>query len=487
MLIVLGVLILWSGSVRAIQIKGTLNTSKIGVTTTNDSLKNGLVGHWTFDGKNMLNGKALDISTSGFNGSPTNIATSTFYAPGKIGQGLNFDGVDDYISFGNIGLMDQEPFSVSVWFYANNPVSGNNQVLVSSSDGQGLTDTTTDAQYLMLNSSGQITAFSHRSTAGAGAVGTVASANTWYHAVGVYENSALRHVYVNGVFIASNTGGEAVNTPNNLRIGSRNHSGGEAQFFDGIIDDVRVYNRVLSASEITKLYNIGTSRFAESPTDWMKDGLVGYWTFDGKDFPNGKATDVSGNGNSGSPAGIATSTFYAPGKIGQGVRFDSDRADRILTSLQLNSTASGLSTSMWVKTNNESLANQVLFAEQTSGAVTLTLFYRGSENAFSYINEYNVTDSQGGWNYTLDEGWHHIVLVEPYSGGDVDNASFYVDGVLVTSLFAGVNLNPSTANFIIGNRKDADLAWSGNIDDVRVYNRTLSANEVLQLYNKGRF
>ena len=64
------------------------------------SLRSGLVGYWTFDGKDMLNGVALDKSGNFATGTLVSIATSTFYAPGKIGQGLNFDGVDDYVNIG---------------------------------------------------------------------------------------------------------------------------------------------------------------------------------------------------------------------------------------------------------------------------------------------------------------------------------------------------------------------------------------------------
>ena len=62
------------------------------------TLNSGLVGHWTFDGANITNGRINDISGQGNHGNTVSIATSTFYTVGKIGQGLNFDGVDDYVS-----------------------------------------------------------------------------------------------------------------------------------------------------------------------------------------------------------------------------------------------------------------------------------------------------------------------------------------------------------------------------------------------------
>ena len=76
----------------------TASASKISVSPNILSLSNGLVGYWTFDGKDMRNGVVLDKSGNGNNGNLMNISTSTFYAPGKIGQAGNFDGGDDYVN-----------------------------------------------------------------------------------------------------------------------------------------------------------------------------------------------------------------------------------------------------------------------------------------------------------------------------------------------------------------------------------------------------
>ena len=76
----------------------------------------GLVGHWTFDGKNVVNGVALDSSGNGNNGNLINIATSTFYSYGKIGQGFNFDGTNDYINLGNnVSLAPSGAITIVGW------------------------------------------------------------------------------------------------------------------------------------------------------------------------------------------------------------------------------------------------------------------------------------------------------------------------------------------------------------------------------------
>lgn len=217
--------------------------------------------------------------------------------------------------------------------------------------------------------------------------------------------------------------------------------------------------------------------------DNLQSGLVGHWTFDGKDVTNGRINDISGQGNHGNTANIATSTFYAPGRIGQSVKFDGVN-DRIATPAQL-ATTGGYTFSGWIK--GRPTGNQAVFMQDHNGATDLGLLYVPSANAFSYKNEANATDSLGGWNYTLDNNWHHIVISEPYSGADVDNASFYIDGVLVSSLYAGTNFSPDIQNLQLGGRNDGSFIWGGNLDDVRIYNRALSASEAKQLYDTSRY
>src|SRR3989344_3805799 len=80
----------------------------------------GLIGWWTFDGKDMPSGKVNDVSGNGNHGSAINIATSTFYTVGKIGQGLKFDGVNDYVNLGNdSSIAVQFPLTLSAWVKFN--------------------------------------------------------------------------------------------------------------------------------------------------------------------------------------------------------------------------------------------------------------------------------------------------------------------------------------------------------------------------------
>ena len=78
-------------------------------------------------------------------------------------------------------------------------------------------------------------------------------------------------------------------------------SSNNSNFFNGSIDDVRVYNRALSVQEIQQLYAQGAANIDHSNTVALSSGLVGYWTFDGSqtNWTTGKTNDSSGKGNSG--------------------------------------------------------------------------------------------------------------------------------------------------------------------------------------------
>ena len=96
-----------------------------------------------------------------------------------------------------------------------------------------------------------------------------------------------------------------------------------SQLFNGLIDDVRIYNRALSAAEISRLYGLGaTTKIAKTITTNpdLEDGLIGHWTFDGSDLIE-NAVDRSGSGNTGYLINF-TSTSTLPGKIGQALEFD---------------------------------------------------------------------------------------------------------------------------------------------------------------------
>ncbi|MEK6863619.1 MAG: LamG domain-containing protein, partial [Nanoarchaeota archaeon] len=244
------------------------------------ALSDGLVGYWTFDGPHTswtsaTAGTTKDLTSNGNTGTMTNMSQSTSPVIGKIGQGLKFDGTNSFVNTNSgTGIIDaQQSVTISAWVY---PTSAGSYpgIVVKSSAWAEVT-----AKYAL-----ELYSNTLRPKVYMGGTGTTeASAiplNKWTHIV--FTNGPGGYViYENG---ASNVNGGALPAPttssDSWKIGAWVTSGGSG-FFPGRIDDVRIYNRALSASEVNQLYKFGAAKLAVSPVQSLTSGLVGYWTFDG--------------------------------------------------------------------------------------------------------------------------------------------------------------------------------------------------------------
>jgi len=457
----------------------------------------GLVGHWTFDGKDVTNGRINDVSGNGNHGNASGIATSTFYRPGKIGQAGNFDGVDDRVRVGDMDSADgTATLTVSAWVKPSTIDDSAHRSIISktggvsgSFTGWSLLRVNTEAYrfYIRNSTDGTVTATSD----------AVFRDTNWHHVVGVYDGSAVR-VYVDGTEADSTPPSATSIIPAESKevcIGDTGTSGGTCTTlnpFPGLIDDVRIYSRALTAAEISALYNSGVSKIAESKNlpagSSLNSGLVGHWTFDGRDITNGRINDVSGNGNHGNASGIATSTFYRPGKIGQAGNFDGvDDMVSINDGSSLDLTDQ-FTISLWG------------YQKSYIAGAGLVTKYHGSNELRSYMlytantNEINVLlssdgatreedGSSGDCGFRVNNEWTHITVTYINSG-----INYYRNGALCnTDETAIASLHNSTEPVLIGREEGSGslVFFNGLLDDVRIYNRALSAGEVLQLYALG--
>ena len=439
------------------------------------TLNSGLVGHWTFDGANVVNGVIRDISGQGNHGNTISIATSTFYTAGKIGQGLQFDGVDDEIPFDSVTAFDfstANRFTISAWVKPD----GNNAGDIVLSRGSVFTSPDYVVYHLGISNT-NLTRYQASISDGTNQLmlnSPIDSVvvNQWQHLSLVWDGTTLV-LYKDGVSVGSVTGtftglwnGDIV-AKRKTSIGANGMD--DNFYFDGGIDDVRVYNRALSASEIAQLYNFGASKLnvTKTPTG-LQSGLVGHWTFDGKDMSGGVARDISGQGNHGNTVSIATSTFYTQGRIGQGVKFDGVN-DRI--SLGGPTLTTTHSFSFWIKPLPSLDPNYASIIVNNSLSPFNGLFFVSASNRINYY--YNGAHTN---NTNLTMGaWHHVVV-----SVNAGNVTFYLNGVA-----DGTHSNATawTANKMGVSNYGEPL--NATLDDMRVYDRALSASEALQLYNVG--
>jgi len=225
-----------------------------------------LVGYWPMgEGAGI---RAQDLSGKGNHGTLTNMVqgSTSGWTGGKFGRAMRFDGVDDYLvipdtpslSFGD-GVNDR-PFSISMWlkadsFNANYQWLFNKRGNLSNSEYQ-LVLTPTGQLYMNLFSGGVGTVYMEVISV------QVIRLNTWHNIVYTYDGSktnAGQQFYIDGVLSTKTgvNGGVYVAMQDgtvNLHIGIRAWDYGTNAKFVGVMEQVRLYNRNLSALEARQLY-----------------------------------------------------------------------------------------------------------------------------------------------------------------------------------------------------------------------------------------
>jgi len=389
-----------------------------GTTDLVDILTNGFKVRTTNSDVNTSSGTYIyaAFAEEPFSESAGSLITTRKGSPGRIGQAIDFDGVDDYISFSDPGSGIR---TIAFWIKADDATSRK----VINIDG---------TDQIELNAQGNIAPTSFPGTTvvymnGATPTTTPLVAGTWYHVV-----------------ITDTTGVDPTSSFEIGRVGS--------SYFDGTLDDVRIYNRALSAADVKRLYHLGATTkinttIATNPNN--ASGLVGHWTFDGKTMYQ-NVQDVSGTGNTGYISG-QTSTTTAPGRIGQALDFDGVN-DQVLIPTFVTTVRS---IAFWMKADDTTLRTIMGFS--VGEEIYLN---SSSEVAESGFLDTTIIYVDGAVSPSVGTGWHHVVIT---------NAT----GLSVGELKIGSDAFDS-ANF------------DGRLDDVRIYNRALSASEVKRLYQLGR-
>ena len=428
-----------------------------------ENLTDGLVLYQSFNGDDINGTTAIDRSGNGNDGTITG-ATKVI---GKRGQALSFDGDDDQIEIpdSNNSLDGVGQVTLSLWFY---PTSSNGNYKIIAGKGVNA------ANYgLWYQGSSFVATFYNGSWRNHNASGTYATGE-WYHLSMVIDNNNdTVRIYVNGVdrTVSSAETSDMVADNGSFYV-TPSYSGRPA----GKIDEVRVYNRALSSDEIGSLYRLGENKINVSQATNIDDGLVLSQSFDGKYITGSTAIDASGNGNSGTIYG-ATPTI---GKRGQALSFDGDN-DYVNFGNDLNSQSFTISS--WIKPKTVSglkvilgkLRVYELNINYLDNQKTLCIVGDGS---FWQSSPYSLSSS----NYNIDE-WNHVACVF-----DGTNLTTYQNGI------EGVTVQPNrvppinNSNAVLLSRSGSGTGWDfyGSVDEVRFYNRALSADEVGDLYRMGQ-
>jgi antitoxin component YwqK of YwqJK toxin-antitoxin module len=421
------------------------------------NLTAGLVGWW------KMNGDALDSSSYGHNGTVTGATLATDHT-GTANTAYSFNGSSNYISLGDAGDQTTNNFSVSAWFKTGS--SGAIQTIldrrVSGSTGY----------FLTVDTDNKIHAFA-RDTAGHSVTVISASSvndNSWHHVVATYNKSGNLTIYLDGSangtpFSLSSVGSVSISA--NTIIGYRSYVGSSLSYFNGSLDDVRIYNRSLASTDVTALYAYqDATPKANIKAASGEKGLVGWWKMDGniKDSSpyakNGVATGLTPAADRKGAANKAYS--FSTGKIDGFSQPISPTGSRTLCT--------------WF--SSSSTARQSLLANRAGTSGFAFVVNRTSPGNLTYYHSGGSTLEVGaGISPSI---WYHACATYDLSSA---TAKLYINGNLMGTQTSFSTETLSSSKGAIGAGDTSSNDFSGSMDDVRIYNRALTDSEISSIYN----
>jgi len=224
---------------------------------------------------------------------------------------------------------------------------------------------------------------------------------------------------------------------------------------------------------------------AQVPSNVPTNGLISYWPF------NGNANDASGNGNNGTVAG-ATLTTDRFNVANNAYLFSGTNVINVPHNASLNSYP--LTVSAWIKTDatfttgNGGIIKKYVSASwngwflelqinSASNSTVIPGYLRSASPCTGVIEGYSICSNPVGMNYSgavNNTNWHHLVFRV-----DANSGVLYLDGILVSqqAWIGTAGGYTTTTPLTIGTN------FKGKIDDIGIWNRSLSSSEIINLYN----
>jgi len=304
----------------------------------------------------------------------------------------------------------------------------------------------------------------------------------FHHVACVYNGTHLG-VYFDGSLVNVADVPDSItdsSNPNPIALGGQANSGQS----DGWMDEAAVFDRALSSDEIQAVYEKGLEGRGLCnpggnlvPTTLIEDGLVSYYPF------NNDTYDYWG-GNDGVAYNGAFLNYS--GKVGGSYQFDgSDDYMNMSSNAELEITGTALTLSVWIYPTDDHPNQAIIYKSQPNEPNGYGLLYNwnwGSGDLFGFVGTGTAKQHEFNAVVTLND-WNHVAIV--YNGTDLVS---YFNGEFDDSTSASGSIQSSSSNpLLLGTRWENGpiTNFSGKIDEVLIFNRSLSASEVQQLYYGG--
>lgn len=416
---------------------------------------------------------------------PGTLQNGAAFASGKVGQAFSLDGSNDYVSTADSADWDfgTNDFAIEGWFNSPNPTDVR-RIISAGSQADGANNLWAFGygdipvwgggqrlNFAVFNGGGYSDFSSNPVTF---------NPNTWHHAAVVRSGTSLTF-YLDGTAIGTVAigAGFAVNGGSTgAIIGARynNNPSTIFEFANGRLDEISVYNRALSAAEISSVYNAaGNGKCLNYVCVQTPNDLVSWFAGEGN------ALDAKSN-NHGT---LQNGTTFGVGQVGRAFNFDgADDKVAVPNSPSLDITGNQLTIEAWINptaVNGDrqivSLANSTL---QPAGR-KYGLFVQNGSLGF----EVNATGGYGNppvFGAITPNVWTHVAGV--YNGSQM---IWYINGSAAASFSLSGNIVSNNGEFAIGQFAVAGASsFQGAIDEVGIYNRALSQAELQSIVNAGQ-
>ncbi len=411
------------------------------------TLAAGPIAQWNFD-----EGSGTTAANSVGSGNAGTLLGGATWVAGVNGKAVQLNGTDGYVDLGNATSLQPQQVSLSVWFKTD--AAG--MIFRKRLYGYGLEVLPTK----------QISFWTYdKDAAKFSAVSPNAYAdNAWHHAVGVYDGSTVK-LSIDGVSVATANAGAIFYGAGAIAVGRDGDHGG--QYLKGLIDEVKLYNRALSIDEMIQ-----------------SQGPVAEWHFD--EGSGATAADSSGKNNT---ATLQGGVSWVDGVKAKAVQLDGKNgylAKSYDAASPLFNITNKLTYELWVKPQkgigvligrqqcNNAWPSAELGLGGTAPNFTIELILNYQHN-----NTYTVFTSPA---VVPENQWSHIAATYDK---DTKLVKIYRNGIEVFSGAYDKTLwKPPTSLWIGGIPKPegAPTCWenygNGSVDDVKIYNRALSAEEI---------
>ena len=468
-----------SGTMIGNQVGGMVSFTKTNGTNGSVTI-DGTNGEWVYTPNAGFTGKdTFTLTATGNTIADTETITINVHPDAQVNVSdgaLQVDGTGDYVDLGVVSKFNSlvNGYTVEAWV---NPAdrTGTQSILSSSRD-----DGNNGFRFGLTSNEILFTAFGFDDI-------QTTSANLkdseWTHIAAVFDKQNNVTFYVNGKFEETvsppspDSASPIANTAtDHFFIGkSESTTGGETEAFDGLIDDVRVWDDIRTAAEIKEFYNQQLSG--------SEGGLVGNYRFD-DDAQGIKVTDQTSNNNDGTLVGNAeiinpignAMEFGANDyiEIAQGTDVGLGITGDLTLEVWANFETTTNNTLVYYTTTNDSEAENVLYGLRMESGGDIRYFHENGSG----------TDNTHTFNTNLDsDQWYHIAMVRDVSSNSLN---LYIDGKLFeTQTYANDPTGGSSSRFLVGFKDNGtDVDFRGEMADVRVWKTARTSDEIVENYNQ---